>query len=620
MSKRNRPLRRRRLRLEQFEARRLLAADVEGSPVVSHEDVNGDGSVTAMDALVIINQMNRWRLGDQSPGPDAMDVNGDGSVGATDVLRIINRMRRDRLEPADMPPGKASEVRSLDGTGNNLENPLWGSAGIEFTRVVDAVYADGIDQPGGDDRPSARSVSNLVSAQDEPMPNARGLSDLIWQWGQFIDHDIDLTREGHDESFNVPVPTGDPMFDPMELGDEEIGMKRSAPSEQSGTGVDNPRQQVNDITAFIDGSMVYGSDSERASALRSFSGGRLKTSEGDLLPMNEAGLPNAGGTGETLFLAGDVRANEQSGLTSMHTLWVREHNRIADLIAAENPLFSDEGIYQRARSIVIGEIQAITFNEYLPAVLGRNAIPTYTGYDPSVDPSISNLFATAAYRYGHTQLSTELMRLNDDGSEIDAGHLPLQNAFFNPDHVLTEGIDSILKGLATGVAQEIDTRVVDDVRNFLFGPPGAGGFDLASLNIQRGRDHGLPDYNSVRDQLGLGRVDSFDDITSDPELQAALEEAYGSVDKIDIWVGVLAEDHVNGANVGPLLQMVIRDQFTAIRDGDRFWYQNTFSGEELQRIHTTRLSDVIERNTSLTTIQSKAFFAPDFGPPLSSHL
>jgi hypothetical protein len=615
----------RSLRIERFESRQLLAGDLGGSPTSVVEDINGDGRVTAVDALMVINQMSREKSG-QSPSDLSMDLNGDGIVGAGDALRIINRIARDRLarsfHPIDSP-----EVRSIDGIGNNLENSHWGAVGIEFVRLVDADYADGTGLPPEADRPSARVVSNLVADQQGSIPSENGLSDLIWQWGQFIDHDIDLTREGDGESFNVLVPSGDPMFDPLATGDAEIGLVRSASSEASGTGIDNPRQQVNDITAFIDGSMIYGSDVQRAKALRLLSSGRLKTSEGELLPFNELGLANAGGTGDSLFLAGDIRANEQVGLTSMHTLWVREHNRIADAIAAQDHEASDESIYQQARAMVIGEIQVITFNEYLPAVLGQSAIATYSGYDATVDPSISNLFATAVYRYGHTQLSSELLRLNNDGSEIDSGNLALRDAFFNPGELLAEGIDPILKGLATGVAQAIDTYIVDDVRNFLFGPPGSGGFDLASLNIQRGRDHGLADYNTVRAAVGLRRAASFADITADVDLQSRLELAYKSVDAIDVWVGALAEDHVPGASVGELLRKTISDQFTAIRDGDRFWYENTFSGTELNNIRQTQLSDVIQRNTELTTIQPNAFLIPvaepdlppdDEGPPLAS--
>ncbi len=366
------------------------------------------------------------------------------------------------------------------------------------------------------------------------------------------------------------------------------------------TGVDTVRQQINGITAFIDGSMIYGSDDDTAASLRSFAGGRLLTSEGDLLPLDESGF----------FQAGDIRANEQNGLTAMHTLWVREHNRVADQIAANDPELGDEEIYQRARAYVIGEIQAITYNEYLPVLLGRDAISPYEGYDASIDPSISNLFATAAFRYGHTSLSSELKRLDDEGNVIEEGNIALRDAFFNPAGILETGIDPLLKGLASNVSQEIDTQLVDDVRNFLFGPPGAGGFDLAALNIQRGRDHGLPDYNSAREQLGLERAETFAEISSDPEVQAKLEAAYGDVDSIDVWVGALAEDHVPGASVGELVSTVLAEQFTALRDGDRFWYQNAFEGKQRRELQQTRLSDVIERNTALTSIQDNAFVVP----------
>ena len=178
---------------------------------------------------------------------------------------------------------------------------------------------------------------------------------------------------------------------------------------------------------------MYGSDAERAAALRTFEGGQLKTSEGDLLPFNEDGLPNAGGTSADLFLAGDVRANEQVGLTAMHTLWVREHNRIAEQLASEQPKASDEQLYQRARAIVIAEMQAITYNEFLPALLGEDAISEYRGYDHRVNPGITNVFSTAAYRFGHSMLSSELLRLDNDGTIADEGNLALQDAFFRPD-------------------------------------------------------------------------------------------------------------------------------------------------------------------------------------------
>ena len=178
----------------------------------------------------------------------------------------------------------------------------------------------------------------MLVRQEADIPSSHGLSDLTWVWGQFLDHDIDLTEpaEPH-EAFNIAVPEGDEHFDPARTGEAEIELNRSTFDPTTGTGPDNPREQINQITAFIDGSMVYGSDQERADALRTFEGGMLQVSDGDLLPYNENGLPNAGGSQETLFLAGDIRANENAALSAMHSLWVREHNRIASNMAENNP-------------------------------------------------------------------------------------------------------------------------------------------------------------------------------------------------------------------------------------------------------------------------------------------
>lgn len=291
----------------------------------------------------------------------------------------------------------------------------------------------------------------------------------------------------------------------------------------------------------------------------------------------------------------------------MQTLFVREHNVQADRLAASNPRLTDEQIYQNARSIVIAELQAITYNEWLPSLLGRGAIARYAGYDSSVNPGISNEFATAAFRFGHSLLGDDVEFLDNNGIEVRDG-VALSQAFFNPDLVQETGIDSILKYLSSDPSSEVDTEVVDSIRNFLFGPPGAGGLDLASLNIQRGRDHGLADYNTTRAAVGLPRVTTFSQITSDKDLQSKLESLYGTVDDIDLWVGGLAEDPVPGSSVGPTFQSIIVDQFQRLRDGDRYWYQNQFSGTQLAELQKTSLSDIMERNTSLTSIQQNAFF------------
>ncbi|TWU47664.1 peroxidase family protein [Rubripirellula reticaptiva] len=615
----------RRSRAENLETRQLLAANLFHNELMP-EDVNEDGVVSALDALAIINQMSRQSADGNTASTDSAtdtqpsrgrmtDVNNDGRNSSLDALMVINRIARDRGRlntPSDRPPNdqtptdetdaEAAEVRSIDGTGNNVENPELGSTDTALLRVVESDYADGISKPSGEDRPSAREISNTLSAADpEGTTSQRNLTSFVFAWGQFLDHDIDLSLSPADsddaESFDIEVPLGDPLFDPFSTGEATIHLTRSAVADGTGTSTDNPAEQVNSITAWIDGSQVYGSDQETSDSLREFVGGRLLVTDDGLLPSND----NGG------ILAGDIRAAENIVLTSMHALFVREHNRLAEEISTANPDLTDEEIFQEARAQVIAEIQSITINEYLPALLGEDALSEYEGYDSTVDPSIANEFSTAAFRFGHTTLNDNFRLVDNDGNDI-AEPIALADAFFQPNILDETGIDSLLKYASSTLSQEIDLEVVDGLRNFLFGAPGSGGLDLVSLNIQRGRDHGLADYNSTRQAYGLDPVESFAEITSDTEVQAKLESLYSDVNNIDLWVGLLAEDHTENGSLGETATAIITDQFERLRDGDRLWYENVLSESEIAEVESTSLADIIERNTGLDSLQENVFF------------
>ena len=580
---------RRLSRPEMLEQRQLLAGDFAQNPRDAL-DVNDDGLFSTRDLLALVASMT-------SKQPQAgmyFDVDGDGGMTRDDAMMLVHNL-------GDRPP-RFLGVRSIDGTDNHPDD--LGAANTPLLRLAPPAYSDGRSTPAGEDRPNPRTISNAIARQLEDQPSESGLSAMVWQWGQFIDHDMDLSDKAEPvEPMPTPIPPGDPAFDPRADGDKTMAMDRTIHAADP----EGIRQQINEITAFLDGSQIYGSDLTRATALRSFEGGRLKVSDGDLPPRNVDRLPNAGGDSPELFLAGDRRANEQTGLLAMHTVWVREHNRIADELGEAHPYWTDEDLFQTARRTVIAELQAITYNEFLPALLGEDAIPPYRGYDPTADPRISNEFSTAAYRIGHSMLSSELPRLTAPDEPASEGPLPLRDAFFRPDHIEANGIDSVLLGLAYHPSQEIDTRLVEDVRSFLFGPPGAGGFDLATLNIQRGRDHGLPDYNTIRESMGLPRLASFADLTRDSASITALEAVYGDIDSLDPWVGMLAEDHAEPSNLGELAHVILVDQFRRVRDGDRYWYQNIFVGEDLATIEATRLSDVLLRNTDITELERDVF-------------
>ena len=309
---------------------------------------------------------------------------------------------------------------------------------------------------------------------------------------------------------------------------------------------------------------------------------------------------------------------------------MREHNRLAEEIGSrleqgdeslvalqqESGLETGDFIYESARKVVGAEIQFITYNEYLPLLLGDSLSEDYSGYDPEVNPNISIEFANVSFRLGHSQLSNEIQRVNADGTTEEG--IALADAFFDPQIIRENGVDSFLLGLPTQVAQEVDNLLIDGVRNFLF-PADSGGFDLAAVNIQRGRDVGLPSYNDARRELGLARATSFlttdseQGITSNPEIAARFASAYDSVEDVDFWIGGISEDPVNGGLVGELFSVVLTEQFENQRSGDRFFYLN--DSEDLAvlapELEDTTLAGIIQQNTTEdVVIQENAFLVP----------
>ena len=491
------------------------------------------------------------------------------------------------------------QYRSADGSNNNLSQNTLGSANTAFTNIVAKDPDRMLEGVSAARLPNVREISNTVSAQTENTVNKKGLSDMFWLYGQFLDHDINLTPTNEGDAANIKIPKGDAFFDPTGSGIKEMHFNRSVALEGQ-----TERTQVNIITAYIDGSNIYGSSKEKSDKLRSHEGGKLIMGADNYLPKSDDGQ----------YFSGDVRANENAGLTSMHTLWAREHNRVADKLSTQNPEWKDEKIYQESRKWVVAEMQAVTYNEYLPALLGGSAPSEYKGYDSNVNPQVSNTFATAAYRLGHTMLSPTILRLDEQGQEIPEGNLKLRDAFFQPQHVSEAGIDPILRGLATQTAQAVDPMLVDDVRNFLFGAPGADGFDLASLNLQRGRDHGVAGYNDVREGLGLPRIASFDDPIFQDGVGEKLKTIYKSPDDMDLWVAGLAEKSQGDSLVGSSFTTIVKDQFERLRSGDRFWYENQFSTNDVNSLNQLKLSDIILRNSDIQNIQENVFVAPTNQP------
>ena len=357
-----------------------------------------------------------------------------------------------------------AQNRTADGTGNNAMHFDWGSAGSSIDRLMPADYGDQISTPNGLDRPNPRTLSNVIFDQGVAMPNVMTLSDFWWQWGQFVDHDITEVPGDASEPFPIPVPFGDPYFDPFGTGTETISQTRAAEHLGTGTSVVNPRLHTNNITAWLDGSGVYGSDEPRTNYLRSFIDGKLRMSASNYLPFNTTtgeisdpvdplapNMANENPFVSKYYVAGDVRANEQTALLSMHILFAREHNRLCDVLKADDPALNDEEIFQLARKYVGAYIQQITFSEWLPSA-GLSLNP-YLGYDMNANPALTAEFSGSAFRLGHTMIPTDLLRHDNNGDPIAAGALPLKFAFFNPLILFNEGgLAPIFKGMAASDA------------------------------------------------------------------------------------------------------------------------------------------------------------------------
>lgn len=514
----------------------------------------------------------------------------------------------------------SQSIRSIDGSFNNIFNPDWGAQGDQLRRISDVSFSDGISAPSGLDRPNPRVISNILFAQDESTFDVKNLSDFVWVFGQFIDHDITFVTDNPTESLSIVIPEDDKVFDPK---GSPISMFRSLAMRGTGSSASNPRQYANQVTAFLDGSAIYGSTSSRANWLRTFKDGKLKTSQGNNLPWNtmtgefnspiDKNAPHMDdpmGLSEKRFVAGDARANENPLLIAMHTLFVREHNRMCDVLRQQYPTASDEQLYQRARKWTGAFLQSITYNEWLPAM--GITLTQSVEYRDNVNPQISNEFSAAAFRVGHTLINSNLIRLESSDPDQPSGSVSLRDAFFNPALVsLSGGVEPFLRGMATQVQQKMDCHVIDDVRNFLFGSPQQGGLDLAAININRGRERGLPDYNSLRSHIGLPRLKEFEEISKHPEVVEDLRRVYGSIDNIDPWVGMLAEDYMPDAILGSTLMLIIEKQFQALRDGDRFFYtfDRYFTPEQVEEIHSTTMHDIVMRNTSIDFMQKNVFEA-----------
>ncbi|XP_036925663.1 lactoperoxidase isoform X1 [Sturnira hondurensis] len=547
-----------------------------------------------------------------------------------------------------------SPYRSLTGECNNRRNPELGATNRALARWLPAEYEDGLSLPfgwtpgktrNGFPIPLAREVSNQIASY----LNEEGVLDpnrslLFMQWGQIVDHSLVFipdTELGNStfskeqcDKYCIQGGNCFPIMFPRNDSKVKTQGKCMTFSRAGFVCPTSPfrtlaREQINGLTSFLDASFVYGPEPSLARRLRNL------TSPLGLLAVNQefwdhglAYLPFDNKKQSPCefinttahvpcFLAGDGRASEQTLLAACHTLFLREHNRLARELKRLNPQWDGEKLYQEARKILGAFIQIITYRDYLPIVLGvemHKWIPPYQGYNSFVDPRISNVF-TFAFRFGHLEVPHTVSRL-DENYQPWGPDLPVHTLFFNNWRIVKDGgIDPLVRGLLANNCKLMkqNKMMTGELRDKLFHPiQKIHGFDLAAMNIQRCRDHGMPGYNSWRRFCNLSQPHTLAElgaVLKNKMLAKKFLDLYGTPSNIDIWVGAIAEPLVERGRVGSLLACLLGKQFQQVRDGDRFWWENpgVFTKKQRDSLQKMSLSRLVCDNTHITKVPLNPF-------------
>ena len=533
--------------------------------------------------------------------------------------------------------------RTLDGSCNNLRNPWLGKADTPYKRVLRPAYADGISEPrvsiDGTELPNPRELT--CGLHNEKYEIEPFVNHIFMQWGQWVNHDVTSLAVSKDEEkdldicskckrtakcFPMQIMSNFTCNCIQQMSHKCIEFTRSTASFSDLQCKNFERAQINMQSSYLDGSSIYAVKQEENEKLRdrSFGKGRLLVTPGNLLPKNMKEKPSDCldfSPERRCFKAGDDRVNQNTALTTFHTIFVREHNRIADILSQLNPQWEDETVFQETRRIVGAQIQQITYNEYVPILLGHetaaalNLIPgSKFVYNPDADPRIANEYAAAYGRFGHSMVRSQYSRVDDKYEASGMTAFMLRHAYFRANHIYDTsqgGLESIVRGLIKDPAMKVDRWFTDELSKHLFETNDDLGrpfhFDLVSINIQRGRDHGVPGYTVFRDLCQLQPVRSWEDMAQfvHSDVVAIFKRAYKFVEDVDLFSALVSEFKAEGAIIGPTLTCLLGQQFSDLKFGDRYWFETSeqpgaFTPAQLTELRKVTLGKLLCRNLANT--------------------
>uniref|UniRef100_A0A8C2KLX5 Eosinophil peroxidase n=1 Tax=Cyprinus carpio TaxID=7962 RepID=A0A8C2KLX5_CYPCA len=524
---------------------------------------------------------------------DKPDLTGTHTQDMETILQVTG-CSSETLRPVCKSDCLSKRYRTITGHCNNRENPQWGAANTAYARWLSPEYEDPRGAPRGwnpqhtyhnHTLPPVRSVSQeVLYTHNENISLDMSLSHLLVEWGQWIDHDLTLTPQSPSTaafktgadctrtcSRDTPCfPIQIPLSDPRTGTQSCMPFFRSAPSCTVPLG---HREQLNAITAFVDASMVYGSSDGLSGALRNLS------SPLGLLAVNQF--------------------HSDQGLSFMPFLTRTQMNLdpcgprewIDPIPLSETPQRLNISMGNRSFCFQAG---CRHFSEYFSDIIHCEL----TMHSQHTFPIQHNKYNKNTHR------DTLYIYLS-----IYSVAKKLMHA-----HEGRCGIDPVLRGLLLSPAklQTADQMMVEELTERLFQAQGGLPLDLAALNLQRGRDHGLQGYSAWRELCGLStpvNESGLAGILGNGVLARKLLHLYGTAKNIDVWVGAISEPALPGGRVGPLLACLIAKQFEVLRDGDRFWWQNegVFSSAQRDALRTTSLSRIICDNTNIRLVPFDPF-------------
>ncbi|KAM5235525.1 dual oxidase 2-like [Ctenodactylus gundi] len=527
------------------------------------------------------------------------------------------------------------EVQRYDGWFNNLRHHDRGAAGSRLQRLVPANYADGVYQALEEPLlPNPRRLSDAATRGAAGLASLRNRTVLGVFFGYHVLADVvSVETPGCPAEFlNIRVPRGDPVFDPERRGDVVLPLQRSRWDPATGRSPSHPRDLTNQVTGWLDGSAIYGSSHARSDALRSFSGGQLapgpdpafpRAARGTLLMWTAPDPATGQGGARGLYAFGAERGNRDPFVQAVGLLWFRYHNAWARRLARQHPRWGDEELFQHARKRVVATYQNIALYEWLPSFLQKSP-PEYAGYRPFLDPSISPEFVAASEQFFSTMVPPGVYMRNstchfrevlNQGSGSSLA-LRVCNSYWNrenPNLSTAQEVDQLLLGMASQISEREDRIVIEDLRDYWPGPGRFSRTDYVASSLQRGRDMGLPSYSQALLTFGLEPPKNWSDLNShvDPKVLEATAALYNQdLSRLELLLGGLLESH---GDPGPLFSSIVLNQFVRLRDGDRYWFENTrnglFSKEEIAEIRNTTLRDVLVDVTNVdpTALQPNVF-------------